>query len=413
MSGAVRATGLPAATQWHEIVTVCATNRWDGVKLHDRSLAEQLARHVPVLYVDPPISPATPRRRADIAPPAAPRVRMVAPNLAHLAPVVLPGLRRRGVAPANAEIARRQIGRAVRELGAPVAALVEADVLLPAFGAARERLRVYWAQDDYAGGAALLGLDPVRVQVAEVKVAAKADVVIAASPVVHDKLAALGANPVLIPYGCDPGAFAGVESAPLPEDVHLRAPIAGLVGHINARIDLNLLEAVAAEGHSLLLVGPIDPAFEPLRMQALLARKNVEAVGRKPAEQLPSYLRVIDVGLVPYADTPFNRGSFPLKTLEYLAAGRAAVSTDLPATRWLDSSLIVTATTPSHFTAAVTAELQRERSGQLAAARRAFAESHSWEHRAAAFAAALRVTRPDGSVSMYGGDRPEVRNDRA
>ncbi|WP_128422985.1 glycosyltransferase [Frankia sp. EI5c] len=367
-----------------------------------------------MLYVDPPVSPATPGRRPDIARPTAPRVRMLGDNLAHLAPVVLPGLRRQGVAPANAEIVRRQIRRAVRDLAAaaaspaasPAAALVEADVLLPAFGAARERLRVYWAQDDYAGGAALLGLDPVRVQVAEVKVAAKADVVIAASPVVHAKLAALGADPLLIPYGCDPDAFAGVESAPVPEDVRLPGPVAGLVGHINARIDLSLLEAVADTGNSLLLVGPIDPAFEPGRMRALLARENVLSVGRKPAEELPGYLRTIDVGLVPYADTPFNRGSFPLKTLEYLAAGRAAVSTDLPATRWLDSSLIVTATTPPDFAAAVTAELQRERSGQLAAARRAFAECHSWGRRAADFAAAIRVARHDGSVSISGGDRP-------
>ncbi|WP_152991266.1 glycosyltransferase [Frankia sp. R43] len=406
MSRAVRAPDLAGAAQWRQCVTVCATNRWDGVKLHDRSLAEQLARHVPVLYVDPPISPATPRRRADIAAPAAPRVRMVADNLAQLAPVVLPGLRRRGVATANSEIVRRQIRRAVRDLGVPVAALVEADVLFPAFGAARERLRVYWAQDDYAGGAALLGLDPVRVQVAEVRVAAKADVVITASPVVHDKLTALGASPILIPYGCDPEAFAGVETAADPEDVDLPGPVAGLVGHINARIDLGLLEAVAEAGHSLLLVGPIDPTFEPDRMRALLGRKNVVSVGRKPAESLPSYLKAIDVGLVPYADTAFNRGSFPLKTLEYLAAGRAAVSTDLPATRWLDSSLIVTATTPPEFEAAVAAELQRERSGQAAAARRAFAESHSWARRAADFAAAIRVTRPDGSVSISGGDRP-------
>ncbi|ONH28978.1 hypothetical protein BL253_18025 [Pseudofrankia asymbiotica] len=319
---------------------------------------------------------------------------MLTENLAHLAPVVLPGLRRQGVAVANAEIVRRQIRRAVRELGAPAAALVEADVLLPAFGVG-ERVKVYWAQDDYAGGAELLGLDPVRVQVAEVKVAARADVVIAASPVVHAKLAALGANPLLIPYGCDPEAFASVDSAPLPTDVDLPAPVVGLIGHINERVDVSLLEAVADAGLSLLLVGPIDPAFEPERMRVLLGRPNVVSVGRKPAEALPSYLRIIDVGLVPYADTPFNRGSFPLKTLEYLAAGRAVVSTDLPATRWLDSPLIVSATTPRDFAAGVAEQARTDRTDPLVAARRAFAESHSWDRRARDFAAAIQVRRRD------------------
>ena len=52
---------------------------------------------------------------------------------------------------------------------------------------------------------------------------------------------------------------------------------------------------------------------------------------------------------MPYRDTPFNRGSFPLKTLEYLAAGRAVVATDLPAIRWLNTDLISVATTPAAF----------------------------------------------------------------
>ena len=55
-------------------------------------------------------------------------------------------------------------------------------------------------------------------------------------------------------------------------------------------------------------------------------------------QELPSYLRVIDVGLTPYSQSDFNRASFPLKTLEYLAAGRPVVASDLPANRWLDTS---------------------------------------------------------------------------
>ena len=55
-------------------------------------------------------------------------------------------------------------------------------------------------------------------------------------------------------------------------------------------------------------------------------------VGLKPFEELPSYVRVMDAGL-PYADSAFNRASSPLKVLEYLAAGRPAIATDLPAVR--------------------------------------------------------------------------------
>jgi glycosyltransferase involved in cell wall biosynthesis len=377
--------------------------------MHDRSLAERLADHVPVLYVDPPISPATPSRRPDVEAPGWPRVRRVTDSLAQLSPVVLPGLRRPYVAAANARIVRHQIRTAVRALGAPVEAAIDSDVLLASFGGVRERVRVYWAQDDYAGGAALLGLDPVRLRVAEARLAARADLVIAASEVVERKLAALGAEPVLIPYGCDPQAYASVDEADVPGDVRLPAPVAGLVGHINSRIDLSLLEGVADAGHSLLLVGPIEESFEPARVKALLARTNVVWVGKKPAESLPGYLRVIDVGLVPYADTPFNRASFPLKTLEYLAAGRAVVSTDLPATRWLNTPLIDVvasegtgnAVAGADFAAAVTASLAKGRSGSVVDERRAFAGLHSWARRAEAFAAAIdaaggRATRNGG-----------------
>ena len=61
--------------------------------------------------------------------------------------------------------------------------------------------------------------------------------------------------------------------------------------------------------------------------------------GPVPQHEVPAYLAAIDVGVTPYRDTAFNRASFPLKTLEYLGAGRPVVSSDLPATRWLRDDL--------------------------------------------------------------------------
>ena len=80
-----------------------------------------------------------------------------------------------------------------------------------------------------------------------------------------------------------------------------------MVGQLSARIDLRYLEAIAGADVSLLLVGPRQPGFEPERVARLLARDNVQWVGPKPFESLPSYLRMIDVGLTPYALSDFNR----------------------------------------------------------------------------------------------------------
>jgi teichuronic acid biosynthesis glycosyltransferase TuaH len=89
------------------------------------------------------------------------------------------------------------------------------------------------------------------------------------------------------------------------------------------------------------LVGPVDQRCEQnSRFRELVARPNVRFVGRVPADEVPSYLAAIDVGITPYRDTSFNRASFPLKTLEYLAAGIPTVSADLPAARWLHADLL-------------------------------------------------------------------------
>jgi teichuronic acid biosynthesis glycosyltransferase TuaH len=167
---------------------------------------------------------------------------------------------------------------------------------------------------------------------------------------------------------------------------------------------MDLLEAVAESGVSLLLVGPRHARFELARMQRLLARDNVQWVGPKKFEELPSYLRAIDVGLVPYTDSAFNRGSFPLKTLEYLAAGRGVVATDLPAMRWLDTDLIRVETMATGFANAVVEALRDPRPPAEVARRRAFAAAHSWDRRAEALAEVLGV-RPSAAEAPVGSDQ--------
>jgi teichuronic acid biosynthesis glycosyltransferase TuaH len=248
---------------------------------------------------------------------------------------------------------------------------------------------VFWAQDDYIANAELVGMSPTAVAVAEARLAEDADLILASTPLVHERWRRRGFDPVLIPYGCELDQYRDVDGLPTPSDVHLPGPIVGFVGHLAERIDVSLLEAIVDRGCSLLLVGARHPRFDVQRIDALLERPNVSWVGPKPFEELPAYLGAIDVGIVPYNDSPFNRSSFPMKTLEYLAAGRPVISTDLPATRWLDSPWIDVATTPAAFADAVVAAAARPRTEQSVHARRAFAAQHTWARRAEAFAQCL------------------------
>jgi teichuronic acid biosynthesis glycosyltransferase TuaH len=376
---------IPAASrQWDGLVVLCAANNYDGVRMGDWHLAAHLSRLAPVLYVDPPMSRLSPVRNPETADALrGPRLRLQGPGLARLTPVVQPFPSRRGMTGMTSAITRGYLRRATARLGGRVRAVISGWPQYPVFGSCGEQIRVYWAKDDFVGGAALLGLNAKLIDGLERRVAASAGLLVAASPVVADTWRSRGLDPLLIPFGADVDAYRGIEHAPLPSDVGLPGPVAGFVGRINDRTDLGLLEAIADRGQSLLLVGPKDASFEPQRFDALRRRRNVRWVGPKPAGDLPSYLRVIDVGLVPYSDSQFNRGSFPLKTLEYLAAGRAVVATDLPAIRWLATDLVCIAAGPMSFADQVDRLLAQPRTPAVLARRREFAARHSWARRAA------------------------------
>jgi teichuronic acid biosynthesis glycosyltransferase TuaH len=379
-----RESGHPvASSDWDGLIVICAANNYDGIKLADQHLAEALSCMRPVLYVDPPLSLLTALKRPEIAGSLeGPRLRVLRPGLARLTPVVQPFPARPGMLTLTNLLLRRILRRATTRLGGTVAAVLSAWPLHPIFGSCSEPLRIYWAQDDFVGGAALLGLNAGRLKGFEQRVAADADIVVAANPLVDERWRRLGSVSRLIPYGVDVEAYSAVEQSERPLDVDLPPPIAGFVGHINDRIDLALLEAIADRGRSVLLVGPRTHTSQALRLNALIARPNVRWVGPRSFADLPPYLGAIDVGLVPYQDSPFNRGSFPLKMLEYLAAGRPVVATDLPAIRWLDTELVTVATEPKDFADAVDEWLDRPRAAEDVRARRGFAAQHSWTERA-------------------------------
>jgi UDP-galactopyranose mutase len=111
------------------------------------------------------------------------------------------------------------------------------------------------------------------------------------------------------------------DQAPLPH------PIAGYCGVIDERLDLELLAHLAARlPHvSFVMLGPVVKIDE----DSLPRRPNIHYLGAKPYAELPSYLAHWDVALMPFAMNEATRFISPTKTPEYLAAGRAVVSTPI------------------------------------------------------------------------------------
>ncbi len=374
----------PLPGNWSDAVVYCAGTPWAGNRGTDQHIAERLARDVPVIYVDPPSW----RGHFPSVDPG--HLELAAPGLAILSPYGVPGLERPFLHRLNDHRTRRAIASAIATLQGSARVLVLA-CCRGLFGAADEQLSVFSGTDDFVAGAELMGIPEARLRRQETRNLEAAAVVVAVSEHLAEKWRAPGHAVAVIPNGVDDELFAGVDALPFPADVELTGPIVGLVGHLSNRIDIELLEALAVRDLALLLVGPRQASFETDRIDRLIARPNVQWVGAKPFAELPSYLRAIDVGITPYPDTPFNRGSFPLKTLEYLAAGRDVVATDLPSVRALDTDLIRIASDRDQFVAQVGAALAAPRTDELVRARRAFAHEHSWDVRAEEFARLLGV----------------------
>lgn len=311
-----------------------ANKLWEDHGAH-RRLAKEMERHAQILWVDAPISPLTSaRRRFDISRRCWPALSVLSDRVTRLTPTALPAMTRMGLRATTAPLLRAQVRWALRRTGIDPFAVVclYLEDVLGHWG--NGAVTVLHGTDDFVAGAQLMGLSTSWLRTLERKAMAHADVVTAVSPMLAKRWSALrGGTIPVIPNGCTP-----VQASPqaLPWAARsISRPVAGLAGRLNARIDMDLVEAIVDAGFSLLMVGQHDAQWQPRRFAALTARPNVHYFGRVPEDEVPAYIAATDVGITPYLDSPFNRASFPLKTLDYLSAGRPAVSTGLPAARWL------------------------------------------------------------------------------
>ena len=362
---------------------------WDGIRGTDRHLVTALAADCRVLWVDPPRSllragrPTVSVSDTEVA--SVTRMRTVGP----------PGPDRVGIDVLTYALLGRALQRTVPRVasrGMPVVLVsTSPHPPLDLIGSAH---RIYYPTDDFVAGASLMRKSPGRIAALEARRVQEADRVGAVSQLILDRLGVPRSPSFVLPNGCDPVAYAGVDGLPPHPEVRLRGPVAGMVGQISPRVDLALLEGVVGSGLSLLLVGPHQPDFEPERVEALVAHPNVQWVGQRRFEELPAFLGSIDVGLTPYVVDEFNRASFPLKTLEYLSAGRPVVSTPLPGADLLACPWVSQAGDAAGFVDEIHRAVSRRDDRD---AIRGFAADHSWSSRAAEFLRVSGIERPYAS----------------
>lgn len=258
------------------------------------------------------------------------------PGLVVLNPWMWPWFRRKLDRRINRALLLRTLEPVVRHAQGPVVAVTTLPVVADLMGVLPVARWVYYCVDDFSKWP---GLDHQAIETLEQKVVRRAELVIAASQTLQDRLAGLGRSARLLTHGVDLEHWRVQDSsdagAILATSAEMERPWIVFWGLIDRRMDVEWVARLASdlERGTILLVGPMaDP--EP----RLLELARVQCPGPVDYQHLPLLARQADVLIMPYADLPVTRAMQPLKLLEYLATGKPVVVRRLPATKdWTDA----------------------------------------------------------------------------
>ena len=216
-----------------------------------------------------------------------------------------------------AELLRERLGE-----GADADAWLYTPAALPLAEALEPRLLVYDVMDDLA---AFVVSDPGVVALQR-EALARADLVFAGGRSLHRGVLQHrdAEHTHLFPSGVESRHYASARAKRRPHAV----PVAGYVGVIDERLDLDLLADLARKlpDWEIQVHGPVVK----IDLASLPQAPNLRYPGRQPYEALPAVMAGFDVALMPFALNEATRSISPTKTLEYLAAGLPVVSTRVP-----------------------------------------------------------------------------------
>lgn len=116
------------------------------------------------------------------------------------------------------------------------------------------------------------------------------------------------------------------ENIEIPKDIKwIPGLIVGYIGVIDERLDLELLRRTAdtRQDISFVMIGPLAK----IGHDELPKGKNIHYLGMKTYKELPHYLKAFSIAMMPFALNEATQFISPTKTLEYMAADKAIIST--------------------------------------------------------------------------------------
>ena len=247
--------------------------------------------------------------------------------------------------------------------------------------------------------------DP-RIAPREHELLRRADVVFTGGRSLFRGVEHLTRNARCYPSGVDVAHFERARSVPPHAALtpFLGGPVFAYVGVIDERVDLELVDTLAAAnpGATVAMIGPVVKIDE----SCLPRRANIAYLGQRGYDELPALLAGVDVALMPFALNEHTENISPTKTLEYFAAGRPVVSTAVPDVVADHGDVVYVARDRAEFVAMV----RRACAGDTGRAQRAAerASAASWD----AIAAAMRDDLARAGI-VYAAASPSRKNSAA
>jgi glycosyltransferase involved in cell wall biosynthesis len=298
----------------------------------------------------------------------------------------------------NAERALPVIQKAMNRLGFSKPVLINAfhpELGIPLKGKLKESCLIYYCYDEISA-APWISKHGTRT---EARFIPLVDAVITSSAQLKKTKETRHPNTFLVKNGVDFQLFNKTPKAPspileFPDD----RPVVGYLGSIDDRLDYELLLHVIGNSPDkrFLFVGREVTPGNKKAVDKLRSRENVLFTGPQPANLLPHYLDLIQVGMIPFAQTRLTRAIYPLKVNEYLARGKAVVAT--PFTDLSEFHPMVEVAEDRHtFLDRLNSALLSDDTN-LQAKRVEMARQNDWAARAAAFQKIIREVETQKSA---------------
>ena len=193
-------------------------------------------------------------------------------------------------------------------------------------------------------------------------------------------------NPVMakksiaVVCGCDNKLFDTKDLSKKPIQISQKTIL--FVGIFDYRTDMDLLHYIVKNNHDLkfIFIGPISENIKK-EFYHVTKEKNVRYIGEKTKNELASYLKSANLGIIPYnSKSEFVKYSNPMKAYEYLSSGIPVVSTNILALKDYPKDIVYTTDDKKDFSRAIKRLLNNWNDKKTKSAKN-IAEKNSWENK--------------------------------